>query len=203
MQANAKFLGTVHVWKDGDVCRWSPLSSDHAPENAIEAEHYRGEDGKDVLYVDYGDSGQFYYDAVKADWARLTRQPWGYSRGMLVVYGSLFIVSGVVLILFARQIAGVFIHLNRRMGGESSVPDPMLLFSVAYMAIGVIQIGLGAVLLYKGLRPWPASRGGYTSAMDTDATKKRIVMTLLAYGVAVVVGYYLITLVFAAWLAGP
>jgi hypothetical protein len=34
--------------------------------------------------------------------------------------------------------------------------------------------------------------------MDTDATKKRIVMTLLAYGVAVVAGYYLITLVFAA-----
>jgi len=32
--------------------------------------------------------------------------------------------------------------------------------------------------------------------METDETKKRVVMTLLAYGVAVVVGYYLITIIF-------
>jgi hypothetical protein len=67
MQENAKFLGTVRFWKDGEVYRWAAPSSERVPANAIEAEHYRGKDGKDVLYVDFGDSGQFYHDAVKAD----------------------------------------------------------------------------------------------------------------------------------------
>lgn len=64
MQTNAKFLGLVRMWKEDEEYRWASDMSEHVPERAIEAEHYRGDDGKDVLYINWGDSGEFIYDAV-------------------------------------------------------------------------------------------------------------------------------------------
>jgi hypothetical protein len=72
---------------------------------------------------------------------------------MLIASGSLGIVVGVALVLFARQVAGLFVQIYRTMGGEVSGPEPIPLFSVAYRVIGAAQIGLGAILIYKGLRP--------------------------------------------------
>jgi hypothetical protein len=46
--------------------------------------------------------------------------------------------------------------------------------------------------------PDPSASVAYSITIDADAVKKRIVVTLLVYGVAIVVGYYLIKLVFIA-----
>ena len=65
MQSNAKFLGMVRVWKDGDEWKWAPIGK-WAAEGAITAKRYRGPDG-DVIYVEHGDNGEYIRGAVKAN----------------------------------------------------------------------------------------------------------------------------------------
>ena len=74
-------------------------------------------------------------------------------RGMLFAFGSLCVIAGLAGILFARQVAGTVVEIYRTMGGQLTGSDPIRLFSVAYRVIGVAQIGLGAILIYKGFRP--------------------------------------------------
>lgn len=72
---------------------------------------------------------------------------------MLIAFGSLCIIAGIVGILFSRHVAEFVMQAYRMMGGNLSGPDPIPLFSVAYRVIGVVQIGLGVILIYLGLRP--------------------------------------------------
>jgi hypothetical protein len=54
---NAKFLGMVRVWKDGEQWRWVPVGK-WAPEHAEIAKRFRA-DGEEVLYIERGASGEF------------------------------------------------------------------------------------------------------------------------------------------------
>ena len=66
MQSTPKFLGNVHIWKDGDVWRWVPEGTP-APSNAILGKRYGG-DGDVVIYVEHSDKhGEFIRGAVKSE----------------------------------------------------------------------------------------------------------------------------------------
>jgi hypothetical protein len=75
-------------------------------------------------------------------------------QGMLIVLGVGLLLSGIVGMLFPRQIAEFVIRAFRRMGGEVPDPGPASLFTVAYRIIGVVYFSLGiAVIAYQILRP--------------------------------------------------
>lgn len=73
---------------------------------------------------------------------------------MLVVFGVGLLLSGLVGILFPRQIAEFVVRTFRKMGGQLPDPDPTPIFAVTYRIIGVVQFGWGiAIFVYKFLRP--------------------------------------------------
>jgi hypothetical protein len=63
MQSEAKLLGFVRVWHDGEVWRWVPAGK-WAPEHAELAKRLQTPD-EEVIYIERGDSGEFVRGAVK------------------------------------------------------------------------------------------------------------------------------------------
>jgi hypothetical protein len=59
----AKFLGMVRVWREGDLWKWVPADSP-APENAVLGERLQTDD-EEVIYILRDDGGDFIRGAVK------------------------------------------------------------------------------------------------------------------------------------------
>lgn len=63
MQREAKLLGMVRVWREGDAYKWA-AADNPAPENAVLGERLQTDDGE-VLYIERTGSGEFIRGAVK------------------------------------------------------------------------------------------------------------------------------------------
>jgi hypothetical protein len=63
MQCEAKLLGMVRVWREGDVYKWVPVGR-WAPDSAELAKRLQTGD-EEVLYIERTGSGEFIRGAVK------------------------------------------------------------------------------------------------------------------------------------------
>jgi hypothetical protein len=63
MQCEAKFLGMVRIWRDGEQYKWVPVGK-WAPEHAELAKRLQT-GAEEVLYIDRGAAGEFIRGAVK------------------------------------------------------------------------------------------------------------------------------------------
>jgi hypothetical protein len=63
MQSEAKPLGYVRVWREGDAWRYVPADNP-APENAVLGERLRTDD-EEIIYILRDDGGDFIRGAVK------------------------------------------------------------------------------------------------------------------------------------------